>query len=399
MLPTPPPSPRFGKPSPKDRIGLVLANRLKLTGLLGNGAYGVVYSAVDLHTHDLFAVKALDKYGLEPRQRRFQQREIQLHHAASHHPNVVSLVQIMDSIDCTFVVMEYCPEGDLFTSITEDGCFVGNDQLARNAFLQILDAVEFCHSIGIYHRDLKPENILIQDCGRIVKLADFGLATRDAQTSDFGCGSTFYMSPGTETHIAHEVHTDTSKKECHQTSCHVLHSYASIPNDIWSLGVILVNLTCGRNPWKKASPEDATYQAFLSNSNFLSSILPISPELNAILARIFVRVPERRVSIKELRSMIRRCPRFTTFPGLPMPSLERISQPGGLKNMVVGSSVKMPLTPPQSPPMDPMYLPSPASLSPIGSSVDSGSTCSTPPSPSLVLDQPSPLRPAKVFCP
>ena len=198
MLPTPPPSPRLEKCSPEDRIGLVLADRLKLTSLLGTGAYGVVYSAIDLHTRVPFAVKALDKYGLEPRQRRFQQREIQLHHAASHHPNVVSLVQIMDSEDCTFVVMEYCPEGDLFTSITENGCYVGNDQLARNAFLQILDAVEFCHSIGIYHRDLKPENILIQDRGQTVKLADFGLATRDARTSDFGCGSTFYMSPGME---------------------------------------------------------------------------------------------------------------------------------------------------------------------------------------------------------
>ena len=186
-------------------------------------------------------------------------------------------------------------------------------------------------------------------------------------------------------------------QECHQTSPKVLHSYASIPNDIWSLGVILVNLTCGRNPWKKASVEDATYRAFLSNSNFLSSILPISPELNAILARIFVRVPEHRVSIKELRSLILRCPRFTTRPGLPMPSLERISQPNALKILAADSYTIMPSTPPQSPLMDPMYLPSPASLSPSGSSVDSGSTCSTPPSLSLVLDQPFPIRPPSVI--
>lgn len=197
MLPTPPTSPSF-RPSlaPEDRLGWVLAGRLELTSILGIGAYGVVYTALDIHTNIPYAVKALTKTGLDARQRRFQQREIKLHHEASQHPNVVSLVRILDSPDCTFVVIEYCPEGDLFSNITERGQFVGNDALAKHVFLQILDAVRYCHSIGIYHRDLKPENILVTDQGSTVKLADFGLATRDRITSDFGCGSTFYMSPG-----------------------------------------------------------------------------------------------------------------------------------------------------------------------------------------------------------
>ena len=197
MLPTPPTSPlQYGLCAPEDRLGLILADRLELTGILGIGAYGVVYTAVDIHTNTPYAVKALNKVGLDPRQRKFQQREIQLHHEASHHPNVVSLVKIMDSHDCTFVVLEFCPEGDLFSSITESGHYLGNDFMAKRAFLQILDAVAFCHSIGIYHRDLKPENILVTDGGMAVKIADFGLATREHITSDFGCGSTFYMSPG-----------------------------------------------------------------------------------------------------------------------------------------------------------------------------------------------------------
>jgi serine/threonine protein kinase len=196
ILPTPPPSPVSRCGAPEDRLGLLLANRLELISILGVGAYGVVYAAIDIHTNVPYAVKALNKSGLDPRQRKFQQREIKLHHMASQHPNVVSLIRIMDSVDCTFVVMEYCPEGDLFSSITEGGHFVGNDPLAKRVFLQILDAVQFCHSLGIYHRDLKPENILVADGGMTVKLADFGLATTDCYTSDFGCGSTFYMSPG-----------------------------------------------------------------------------------------------------------------------------------------------------------------------------------------------------------
>lgn len=198
MLPTPPASPPPFPVcySPEDRLGLLLANRLELTSILGVGAYGVVYTAVDIHTNIPYAVKALNKTGLDQRQRKFQQREIKLHHLASQHPNVVSLDRIMDSDDCTFVVIEFCPEGDLFSNITERCHFVGNDILAKHAFLQILDAVQFCHSIGIYHRDLKPENVLVTDRGMTVKLADFGLATTDEFSSDFGCGSTFYMSPG-----------------------------------------------------------------------------------------------------------------------------------------------------------------------------------------------------------
>ena len=200
MLPTPPASPIVnGACCPEDRLGLVLAGWLELTGILGVGAYGVVYTALDINNNIPYAVKALNKVGLDPRARRFQQREIQLHHEASLHPNVVSLVKIMESDDCTFVVLEFCPEGDLFSNITEEGLFLGNDAMAKQAFLQVLDAVQHCHSLGIYHRDLKPENILVSDGGWSVKLADFGLATKEYITDDFGCGSTFYMSPGKST--------------------------------------------------------------------------------------------------------------------------------------------------------------------------------------------------------
>lgn len=274
MLPTPPPSPIPHCHSAEDRLGLILADRLELTRVLGVGAYGVVYTAVDIQTNQVYAVKALNKHGLDPRQIKFQQREIKLHHLASQHPNVVSLVRILDSADCTFVVMEYCPEGDLFSNITDKGNFVGNDYLAKSVFLQLLDAVQFCHSMGIYHRDLKPENVLVTDQGMTVKLADFGLATTDYFTSDFGCGSTFYMSPGECFELAVFVKAMANfhrPSECQQSNARPMSCYMSAANDVWSLGVILVNLTCGRNPWKRASMEDSTFQAyFITRENLLS---------------------------------------------------------------------------------------------------------------------------------
>ncbi|KAF3164585.1 hypothetical protein TWF225_001648 [Orbilia oligospora] len=353
---------------PEDRIGHLLAGRIELTDILGVGAYGVVYTAVDIYTHIPYAVKALSRVGLDSRQRRFQEREIALHHRASAHPNVVNLVKIISDIDCTYVIIEYCPEGDLFTNITEHGNFVGNDILAKRVFLQLLDAVEYCHSLGIYHRDLKPENILVTDNGTEVKLADFGLATTEPITSDFGCGSTFYMSP-----------------ECQQSPSRGSACYASAPNDIWSLGVILVNLTCGRNPWKRASQSDSTFRAFLKDPGFLRTILPLSAELDLILRRIFEINPAKRITIPELRYRIHHCSRFTTNSPLDSPPL---SETNSSPNISVTDMFQLP------PQVYNGQVPIPASLRNnnhgYSSRSSSNSSAGTPITPS-VADEYAPL--------
>ncbi|GAA5858683.1 hypothetical protein JCM8547_001420 [Rhodosporidiobolus lusitaniae] len=278
-------------------------SHLEFVSILGLGAYGVVYLARDIaaqplpypasRTHPqlgnlpLYAVKCLNKVGLDSRQRNFQRREIALHGLASRHPNVVSLYNVIEEETCIYVVLQFCDDGDLFGMITDRQRYLGDDELIRKVFLQIVDSVEYCHSKGIYHRDLKPENILCLDDGKKVMLADFGLATGERTSGDFGCGSTFYMSP-----------------ECQGGLFQRLNSYSTPHNDIWSLGVILVNLTCGRNPWKQACPSDETFCAYLGNPDFLRSILPISEHTNRILKRIFALNPLARISLPELRREI-----------------------------------------------------------------------------------------------
>lgn len=189
------------------------SGRLEFVSILGLGAYGVVYLARDiiatpsslpnsrahpsLGHQPLYAVKCLNKVGLDARQRSFQSREILLHGLASSHGNVVTLYNVIEEAACIYVVMEFCEEGDLFGMITDRQRYLGNDELIRSVFLQIIESVEYCHARGIFHRDLKPENILCLEDGKKVVLADFGLATSDKSSGDFGCGSTFYMSPGT----------------------------------------------------------------------------------------------------------------------------------------------------------------------------------------------------------
>ncbi|PWO01237.1 kinase-like protein [Tilletiopsis washingtonensis] len=349
----------------KNMLGHCIADgRLELVSVLGLGAYGVVYLARDLQ-HPLhqqpyasssrsgdslptalasshgaaasgyYAVKCLNKVGLDERQRTFQRREITLHALASQHPSVVTLHRVIDTDDdpCVYVIMDYCPDGDLFSMITErqryavaqppaikskssrsrspsqdaavadvfdgeDPAYwrerVEMDKMVKSVFFQILDAVQYCHTYGIYHRDLKPENILcLQDGARVV-LADFGLATGDRDSSDFGCGSTFYMGP-----------------ECQGGITTRLARYDTAANDVWSLGVILVNLVCGRNPWKQACPADETFREYLRNPNFLQDILPISDETNELLKRVFTVREDWRCSVAELRKMVENITRFT----------------------------------------------------------------------------------------
>lgn len=98
--------------------------------------------------------------------------------------------------------------------------------------------------------------------------------------------------------------------ECQQSNPKPFACYASAPNDVWSLGVILVNLTCGRNPWKRASMDDSTFRAYMRDRNFLQTILPVSDSLDCILQRIFEVDPKRRITLEELRKFIMYCPQL-----------------------------------------------------------------------------------------
>ena len=123
--------------------------------------------------------------------------------------------------------------------------------------------------------------------------------------------------------------------------------------------MILVNLTCGRNPWKRASIEDATFRAYLRNSRFLSSILPLSPELDVILRRIFDCDPTKRISVEELRELVLRCPQFTTQSSIlpPSPPCEPEYTPQvafGKGPTYVEPFQRLPYTPAPSPPAQPI---------------------------------------------
>lgn len=171
--------------------------RLTLIKMIGAGGYGAIYHGIDTRTRTSYAVKVLDK-----RSNQRWSREAHLHLKVSSHPNVVTLHKILeDSSNLVYLVLDYCPGGDLNTMLMDTRIFAGENELIKSVFLQIVGAVEHCHSKGVYHRDLKPENILCSKDGSRVFLADFGLASQSTSSTSFATGTSQYMSPGLYTFI------------------------------------------------------------------------------------------------------------------------------------------------------------------------------------------------------
>ncbi|KAG6812468.1 hypothetical protein H0H92_002733 [Tricholoma furcatifolium] len=270
---------------------LIDGDSLELVEVLGVGGYGVVYRAVETHSPSpkSYAVKCLVAQAHQTnRQRQIHIREIALHQIASSHPGVVTLHRVVEDLNRTYIIMDYAPDHDLFTQILHSCRYLGDDALIKHVFLQLLDAVEYCHNLGIYHRDLKPENVLCFDDGLRVAITDFGLATTEKLSEEFRTGSVYHMSP-----------------ECQGGEFAPTGNYSPMFNDIWSLGIILLNLATGRNPWKSATPDDQTFRAYLRDPHgFLPTVLPISPEINDILVQMLEVDWRERMTLREVRHAI-----------------------------------------------------------------------------------------------
>lgn len=286
------------------------SGNLQFVKLVGVGTYGEVYHTVDRRNGESYAAKVLYRKSTIPAIRgnhhksslegnfvdaQLLCREVALYSRISPHSNIIRLERMLHTREQLFMVLEHCSGGDLYENISSNPYFSmpNNEALLRRLFLQLVSAIEHCHKHHVYHRDIKPENVLVTRDGLNVKLIDFGLATDQPMCREIGCGSAYYMSP-----------------ECQGGLDGTISEYAAAPNDVWALGIILINLTTGRNPWNRAHVSDPLFNRFLIDRTFLYNAIRATPEFAYIIHRVLDINPKTRCTLQELRQLVQHCPRF-----------------------------------------------------------------------------------------
>ncbi|KAL9259795.1 CBL-interacting protein kinase 32-like protein [Drosera capensis] len=167
-----------------------IVGKYELGRTIGEGTFAKVKFARNSETGEPVAIKIMDKEKVLKHKMPEQiKREVATMKRIKH-PNVVRLYEVMGSKTKIFIVLEYVTGGELFDKIALNGRMrVGE---ARKYFQQLINAVDYCHSRGVYHRDLKPENLLLDAAGNL-KVSDFGLSALSQQVRDDGLLHTSYL--------------------------------------------------------------------------------------------------------------------------------------------------------------------------------------------------------------
>ncbi|KAJ1735501.1 hypothetical protein LPJ61_000527 [Coemansia biformis] len=260
--------------SPTQRLDYGLGG-FAIKQLAGRGTYGRVFMAEHKATNRDFALKFVDyKQGGDKHSRRHNrrvEREVKLLHLL-HHPHIVRIYDVMHSSERVVMVQEYLGSNSLFDYIQHHGYL--REVEACRIFRQLVSAVDYLHRNCIVHRDLKPSNIMMDHTNQ-VRLIDFGFANIfewDKQLSTF-CGSPSYASP--------------------EIVCGIRYTGPEV--DIWSMGVILYCMLCGRLPFEGATQNDIF--AKVASGRFTMPC-HVSKEAQGLLQRMLTVDPRKRISMR-----------------------------------------------------------------------------------------------------
>ena len=248
-----------------------------IEGTVGCGTFGKVKLGIHLPDKERVAIKILDKSKMTEKDDQIRlEREFKILEKFNH-PNLIMVTEIFESENHFYTVMELCEGGELFNYIVKNK-YLSEDESAF-FYYQLINGLEYIHSLGIVHRDLKPENLLLTK-DHILKIIDFGLSNFFKEGQDellyTPCGSPCYSSP--------EMVSGNN--------------YDGVLIDVWSTGIILFAMLCGYLPFEDKNNEilfkkivncKVIYPEYLSNMSV------------DLLKKILVPDPHKRITIPQIK--------------------------------------------------------------------------------------------------
>ncbi|XP_051785242.1 serine/threonine-protein kinase H1-like [Erpetoichthys calabaricus] len=203
--------------------------RYNIKALIGRGSFSRVVRVEHRATKQPFAIKIIETKAKEGRE--VCESELNVLRRVSHR-NIIQLMEVFESHERVYMVMELATGGELFDRIIAKGSFTERD--ATRVLQMVLDSIKYLHSLGITHRDLKPENLLYYHPGVDSKIlvTDFGLASSGNKAGDWLMRTTC----GTPEYIAPEI---------------LLRKPYTNAVDAWALGVITYIMLSGSMPFEE----------------------------------------------------------------------------------------------------------------------------------------------------
>lgn len=274
-------------------IGKKLDGRYEIKEIIGVGGMANVYKAYDSIDDRVVAVKILRDEHMQNDEllRRFRNESKAI--AVLSHPNIVKVYDVSFNEDIQYIVMEHIDGITLKEYIEQQKVLRWKE--AVHFTVQILRALQHAHDKGIVHRDIKPQNIMLLEDGTI-KVADFGIAkfARASQhtVTDKAIGSVHYISP------------EQAKGEISDEK-----------SDIYSIGVMLYEMTTGTLPFDADSPVSVALKQIQSQAKRPRVLNNEIPEgLEDITIRAMQKDPARRY--QSAAEMLRDIDEFKRDPSI-----------------------------------------------------------------------------------
>ncbi|XP_030047519.1 serine/threonine-protein kinase DCLK2 isoform X1 [Microcaecilia unicolor] len=225
-----------------------ILEKYKIGKVIGDGNFAVVKECMERSSGKEFALKIIDKAKCCGKEHLIENEVAILRQVK--HPNVIMLVEEVDTPTALYLVMELVKGGDLFDAITSSTKYTERDASAM--VYNLASALKYLHSLNIVHRDIKPENLLVceySDGTKSLKLGDFGLATVVEGLLYTVCGTPTYVAPEIIAEIGYGLKVD-----------------------IWAAGVITYILLCGFPPFRSENnlQEDLFDQILVGKLEFPS---------------------------------------------------------------------------------------------------------------------------------